>query len=457
MHQRIHKGVRPFRCIPCGVFFRQKAHLQKHQKTQGHLQATDIFEKKKHTNGGGVVLGVVTAPPGVNGLKVEASEDNSFKSDDSSEFHGFADGHTTPTPSMVINYSQRSGSPSPTDSGSSRSKSSPKRKQLKPQQALLLPSSSDGPMADSDEEELDVVTDDHDDGTDASDDSVRASIDYNDLTHGYDCCQCSFSSHDLAVIKDHVRDIHLTPHSNEHLRCSECKIWFVTEYHLDIHHKKHDGELMCNLCSPEARPSFKVPNKLIKHMEEVHHLCSTCGSPGCRPGSCGKSLVHSIHPNKGFHHLLQLTSSLASPPPPGSPLTARAQLISSENRAAKKRNVDSLAETILQKKQLKCNLTNAVNGNNSVDPKMQVPLPALSPPSSTSTPNHHARKRKAEPAAFLLAAAAAAANQTAHTQPPTIKVPSFLHLQVWPPTHFFLSMLFVKQSSIYLGGKSNPP
>jgi hypothetical protein len=47
MHQRIHKGVRPFHCSPCGVFFRQKAHLQKHQKTQGHLQAMDVFEKKK--------------------------------------------------------------------------------------------------------------------------------------------------------------------------------------------------------------------------------------------------------------------------------------------------------------------------------------------------------------------------------------------------------------------------
>jgi hypothetical protein len=43
MHQRIHKGVRPFHCLPCGVYFRQKAHLQKHQKTQGHLQVPIWF------------------------------------------------------------------------------------------------------------------------------------------------------------------------------------------------------------------------------------------------------------------------------------------------------------------------------------------------------------------------------------------------------------------------------
>ena len=107
-------------------------------------------------------------------------------------------------------------------STSSRSKSSPKRKQLKPQQAFQHQQSASG--VDSDEEELDVVTDDPEDdkmmGSDSSDDTVRAFIDYNDATHGYDCCQCSFSSHDLANIKDHVREDHLV--GDERLRCQEC-------------------------------------------------------------------------------------------------------------------------------------------------------------------------------------------------------------------------------------------
>ena len=409
MHQRIHKGVRPFRCTPCGVFFRQKAHLQKHQKTQGHLQATEIFEKKQRD-------GVVDPP-----LK----EEDSIKSDDSEYANGnspttvFADSTqyvaTSPPTTVIINYNGQSPSPTTSlQSGSSRSKSSPKRKQLKPQQAFQHQSAMD-----SDEEELDVGTDDQDDykvvaaSADTSDDTIRASIDYNDTTHGYDCCQCSFSSHDLAHIKDHVREDHMTPGRDDRLRCSECKIWFASEYHIEIHNRKHDGDLACNLC--QEQPAFKVPNKLIKHMEDVHSVCPSCGDPQEDKVNLLKHLDEVHDRNKGFHSSLLQFSSLNS-------LTAAAHLkasqqLSNENRAAKMRKVDSLAETIRQKKQLKCNLTNAVNGNDS----KTTPIPALSPPSSTA---HH-RKRKGEPA-FQYQLDPASSSKFS---------PSFLHLQPELPQH----------------------
>ena len=387
MHQRIHKGVRPFHCSPCGVFFRQKAHLQKHQKTQGHLQATDVFEKKKRDGlispDTPVVEAMITKKHGDEERESIKSEDSLSASNSSLTSNNGLGPHSnlrSPTPttaesvqyatpsstitSLVRNGADDENSPSPTISSrsDSRCKSSPRRKQYRPQHHLAQQDESgadgddDEAGEEEDEEELDVVTMAE---ADTSDDAVRAFIDYNDTTHGYDCRQCAFASHDLSIIKDHVKDEHMTIRE-EKFRCQECQISFSKEFNLRIHNRKHETSsqfLPCDHCEQV----FKVPNKLIKHMEGVHSVCPTCGEKQEDKATLIRHLedAHNENRSKGFHtNLMQFTplTHLTSP------TSLKSVENASENRAEKRRKVDSLAETILQKKQSSM-LTNVMNGN----------------------------------------------------------------------------------------------
>ena len=140
MHQRIHKGVRPFQCAPCGVFFRQKAHLQKHQKTQGHIQATEIYEKKKRD-------GLLNEDTGSSGSSAKGSSPGlmnqmrpeSVKSVDSngSSNGGLSSSGVLSLTADSSGIEMASSSFSPKLSSPAHVKSSPKRKQAKPSQLLV--------------------------------------------------------------------------------------------------------------------------------------------------------------------------------------------------------------------------------------------------------------------------------------------------------------------------------
>ena len=432
MHQRIHKGVRPFHCSPCGVFFRQKAHLQKHQKTQGHLQATDVFEKKKRD-------GLLT-PEEAAGQKNNGDEEReSIKSEDSlsasnsslthsniqspTPMTSNSDQYATPSSTVTHRYGvEDENSPSPTTSSrsDSRCKSSPKRKQYKPQHHLAQQDESepegedDDAEVDDDEEELDVVTMAE---ADTSDDTVRAFIDYNDTTHGYDCRQCAFASHELSVIKDHVKEEHMTIRE-EKFRCQECQISFSKEFNLRIHNRKHETSsqfLPCDHCEQV----FKVPNKLIKHMEGVHSVCPNCGDKQDDKATLIRHLeeAHNENRNKGFHsNLMQFTplNHLTPPtnlksPGPGPNLV--------NDRAEKRRKVDSLAETILQKKQSSM-LTNVMNGNDTKN------IGALQQPFGTDFANNFIKRRKM-----------GSLSPIRRNPLPTATFPSLMHLQPELPRH----------------------
>ena len=316
MHQRIHKGVRPFQCTPCGVFFRQKAHLQKHQKTQGHIQATEIYEKKKREGGGGgsdqdsakgssprdnhsssLMIGNLMRPDSVRSVDSNGS---------ASTLSLLADS-TSPTSSsnLVANESFSPGL---------KAKSSPKRKQAKPSQ-LLVSENNNESHEDSEEllEREEAAQEMEEDcRVSTSEDKLNAFIDYNDLNHGYDCNQCTFASHDLALMKEHVREEHLNLskgfHTNllhfkplmshlsptnslsiEHRMAKKRKVDSLAE---SIRQKKEMKSLQesNNLSSPPAptsssTPIFSPKNRLKSsmHRSPVHRLSSTPPPPPPHP------------------------------------------------------------------------------------------------------------------------------------------------------------------------------
>jgi len=314
MHQRIHKGVRPFQCAPCGVYFRQKAHLQKHQRTQGHIQASELYEKRK-------AEGLIQEPD-ISGKK-EESDNSETRSEDS----------------LNTADSSTSSNPESEDSKLEEFRRSPKRKQSHPQQSTRS---------------LDLTEDKV--ALNPRDAQVNMNIEFNTQTHGYDCRQCDFSSHEHAVIKEHVVMDHLRDKAD--LQCKECMVTFTKPFNLKIHIRKHETSsqfLPCEYCEQV----FKVPNKLIKHMEGVHNVCPTCGEKNSDKAGLQEHMekVHN-EPKRGVHANLQHLSSLAS-------LHPSKQRLDLDNRHAKMRKLDSLAEHIRAKQLQNATGTNAINGNES--------------------------------------------------------------------------------------------
>merc|ERR1719166_974319 len=316
MHQRIHKGVRPFQCIPCGVFFRQKAHLQKHQRTQGHIQATELYEKRK-------AEGLISGEEGKKEELVSGgSSGSSPRSEDSRQGGDSSSGPEEETGRMEV-VSSAGTSP--------QHKTSPM--QFSP------PAGNEG-----------------NEGQVSREQQICMNIEYNNITHGYECRQCDFGTHDHAMMKEHVATDHLREKAD--LQCKECMVTFTKPFNLKIHIRKHETSsqfLPCEYCEQV----FKVPNKLIKHMEGVHNVCPTCGEKNSDKAGLQEHMekVHN-EPKKGVHANLQHLSSLAS-------LHPSKQRLDLDNRHAKMRKLDSLAEHIRAKQLQNATGTNAINGNES--------------------------------------------------------------------------------------------
>jgi len=344
MHQRIHMGVRPFHCVPCGVYFRQKAHLQKHQRTQGHIQATELYDKRKTEE---------------NILRGEAASSLMSLAGDTKDLD--MDSHSEPRSedSLPPVDSSTSGSVSPSGEIGEDLKislealrASPKRKQSHPQYSPQhMREDSLSPEQENDREA-----------------QICHNIEYNSLTHGYDCRQCDFSSHDHALMKEHVQEDHLRTVAD--LQCKECMVTFTKPFNLKIHLRKHETSsqfLPCEYCEQV----FKVPNKLIKHMEGVHCVCPTCGHKNNDKVSLQEHMEKSHNEPRKVPLLTNAVQDIQ-----GSQVLGQLRIRQSiqqiqptqdlENRHAKMRKLDSLAEHI-RAKQLQLThthtATNLVNGN----------------------------------------------------------------------------------------------
>jgi uncharacterized Zn-finger protein len=331
MHQRIHKGVRPFHCIPCGVFFRQKAHLQKHQRTQGHIQAVELFDKRRAEGG---IIDHEPVPredlEGSESLSEEGSPAVHSSSSSVNEDEGVALAHI---------------------------KTSPKRKQSHPQHSL---------------HHKYILRDDEDEGIEEEDerlspreDIIRHSIEFNSLTQEYECRECDYSSEDHAATREHFELDHMRD-STEY-QCSECMLTFTKLFNLQIHQKKHetsDPYLSCEFCEQP----FKAANKLIKHMEVIHHVCPTCGERA--DGKHGLlDHMEKVHNEirKGIHINIQHLSNLSS-------LLPAKHRFDIDSRHAKMRKLDTLAEHIRAKQLQNANGTNVINGNDKSGPHLD-PMP----------------------------------------------------------------------------------
>ena len=219
-------------------------------------------------------------------------------------------------------------------------KSSPKRKQSHPQQSL-----------DRREEEEEAEQE----NPNPREEVLRNNIEYNTLTHGYDCRQCEFSSADHAATRDHVNLDHLR--ESAELQCKECMITFTKPFNLQIHNRKHETSsqfLPCEYCEQV----FKVPNKLIKHMEGVHCVCPACGAKHEDKAGLQHHMeqAHNEGGRRGIHVNIQHLSNLSS-------LLPAKHRFDIDSRHAKMRKLDTLAEHIRAKQLQNANGTNTINRN----------------------------------------------------------------------------------------------
>merc|ERR1719367_1128259 len=245
-----------------------------------------------------------------------------------------------------------SSNPESEDSKLEDFRPSPKRKQSHPQQSP---------------QNFDFRDDKIEVALNPRDAQINLNIEFNSQTHGYDCRQCDFSTHEHAVMKDHVLRDHLREKAD--LQCKECMVTFTKPFNLKIHIRKHETSsqfLPCEYCEQV----FKVPNKLIKHMEGVHNVCPTCGDK-CQDKAGLQEHMEKIHgePKKGVQSNLQQLSSLTTTLFPG-----KARPADMDNRHAKMRKLDSLAEHIRAKQLQAATGTNVINGNEAKVGPLPEPL-----------------------------------------------------------------------------------